>query len=90
MEAECLSEIIQRLHGIVSWNKVQKPATREKIWALYIKGKIANFKVKGFSAGELITNENEVQITCNFKAVTPLVDLSEDTILRSTGLIKYF
>ena len=88
--SECLSEIIVRLHKIVPWNKVKKRLTQKKIWALYTKGKKTSFKINGFSVGDLHRSPRGVHATCNFEAVTPKIDISEETILRSTGLAKYF
>lgn len=90
MESECLSEIITRLHTIVPWKKVKKHLTQKKIWELYTKGKKTSFKINGFSVGGLHQSARGVHATCNFKAVTPTIDVSEKNILRSTGLAKYF
>ena len=90
MQSECVSEIITRLHILVPWNKVKKHSTREKIWALYTKGRTISFKINGFLVGDLHQTNRGTHATCNFKAVTPLIDFSEDTILKSTGLKKYF
>ena len=90
MESECLSEIIARLHTIVPWKKVKKHLTQKKIWALYTKGKKTSFKINGFSVGGVHQSARGVNATCNFKAVTPTIDVSEETILSSTGLAKYF
>ena len=90
MRAQCISQIIKRLHKIVSWKKVKKPTLQAQIWALYTKGKVAKFKINGFSLGKLNKDGSIIQSSCNFKAVTPLLDVSEDAILEATGLAKYF
>lgn len=90
MVSECLSEIIVRLHIIVPWKKVKKRPTQKKIWALYTKGKKTSFIINGFSVQDLHRSTRGLHATCNFEAVTPKIDVSEETILRATGLAKYF
>jgi hypothetical protein len=90
MKSECVSAIIGRLHSIVSWSKVKKSATREKIWVLYTRGNTVDFKLKGFSIEKLKRSKTKIKATCNFEAVTPLIDVSEEAILNATGLTKYF
>ena len=90
MKSECVSAIIGRLHSIVSWSKVKKSATREKIWALYTRGNTVDFKLEGFSIEKLNRSKTRIEATCDFEAVTPLIDVSEEAILNATGLTKYF